>query len=224
MRPTIALVLSVLCATAGLVGCGRFAPGFIVTDNGDMIANTDENQRAQAVKTIRTQLDAQLGGHWRTEAAIAELPLYDPDDRHSDSGWQWPTATVTVTLVGDGSAPLPFKLEHLREVVYDYLSPRVDHPKHHLTVTVTDVTDAARFAALGSASADPAASQTARPASPAAPAGERRYTVQEGDTFADLSLAFYGTPEHWRRIAKANPALGDGPLKPGTVIVIPAKP
>ena len=54
--------------------------------------------------------------------------------------------------------------------------------------------------------------------------GEHRYTVQPGDSLAELSVAFYGTPDHWRRIADANPGTAGGLLKPGTMIVIPAKP
>lgn len=226
MRPSIILALSlIVIALCGLTGCGRFAPGFIIGENGEMIANNDENQRAQAVKTIRTQLDAQLGGHWRTEAAITELPVYQPDDRSRDSDWRWDKATVTVTLVGDGTAPLPFKAEELRNVVHEYLSPKVDHAKRNLVVTLTPVTDAARFTALGSAPATSAGTPlVANPAPAASPASERRYAIQPGDTFADLSTAFYGSPEHWRRIANANPGLADAPLKSGTVIIIPPKP
>ena len=54
--------------------------------------------------------------------------------------------------------------------------------------------------------------------------GERIYTIQPGDSLADISLAFYGTPDHWRRIADANPGTSAGVLKAGTAIVIPAKP
>jgi nucleoid-associated protein YgaU len=45
--------------------------------------------------------------------------------------------------------------------------------------------------------------------------------VQQGDTWADLSQAFYGSTQHWRHIAEANPGVE---LTPGREIVIPLKP
>jgi hypothetical protein len=45
-------------------------------------------------------------------------------------------------------------------------------------------------------------------------------SAQVSPCWADLSMAFYGSSQHWRLIAEANP----GELAPGREIVIPARP
>lgn len=285
MRPAIVLALAPLLVCLALAGCGRLAPGLIIGDDGEMLSATDANIRLTTVRTIERQLDAQLGKHWRCEAAIAELPVYGPHARHAEDGWMWPKLTATVTLIGDGAGAAQLTESEVSSAVVEYLAPKVERPARNLTVTVVSVTDAARFAARGGATppappaapvataplppptqpapplaqpalapqseqppAPPAAPSppvsTAPPAAPPRPApvapapalgvppagervlapGELRYTVQAGDSLAELSVAFYGTPDHWRRIADANPGTAGGQLKPGTVIVIPAKP
>jgi LysM repeat protein len=222
LSPFLLCGLALLCGLTA--GCGRMAPGFIMTSDGQMLANTDENQRAHTADTIRGQLDQQLGGHWLSSVAIAELPEYESDERGQEDGWRWAKATVAVELVGDGAAPATGKVEEVRAAVFDFLRRRVDRPKTNLTVTVTERTDPARFAALRAPGARPApaAAPAAIPA-PAAP-GQRSYTIQAGDTLADISTAFYGSPQHWRRIAEANPGLDAAHLQPGTVIAIPPAP
>jgi hypothetical protein len=290
MRPVAALAFAPLLACLALAGCGRLAPGLIIGEDGEMLSATDANIRLTTVRTIERQLDAQLGKHWRCEAAIAELPVFGPHERHAEDGWMWPKLTATVTLIGDGAGAALLTESEVSAAVVDYLAPKVERPARNLTVTVASVTDAARFAARGGAtppappaapvataplpppaqpapppaqpapaplpeppaaappapaSSQPAAAVTVAPPAapprpaPAAPApalgippagervlapGELRYTVQAGDSLAELSVAFYGTPDHWRRIADANPGTAGGQLRPGTVIVIPAKP
>lgn len=288
MRPS-AVAFILVCVA--LAGCGRVAPGLIIGEDGEMLSATDANIRLSTVRTIERQLDAQLGKHWRCEAAIAELPVYGPHARHAEDGWMWPKLTATVTLIGDGGGAPLLTASEVSSAVVEYLAPKVERPERNLTVTVASVTDAARFAARGGATpaappaapvataplpppaqpvpppaqpvpapqpeapvaqpsapspappttppvsaAPPAAPPRPAPAAPAPalgvpPAGERvlapgelRYTVQPGDSLAELSVAFYGTPDHWRRIADANPGTAGGQLRPGTVIVIPAKP
>lgn len=212
-----------LTALVLLTACGRFAPGFIVMDDGRTVANSDENNRQLVIGSIRTQLDAQLGGHWRTDVTLPELPVYESTEARSDypGGWRWTKATASVVVVGDGSAPLPMTTDAMRQAVVDYLSPKVERPSRNLSVTVTSVTDAVRFAALSSATTTPAAASTT---SANSSAGPRRYTVQAGDTLADISVVFYGSAQHWRLIRDANAGVDAGELKPGTVLVIPPKP
>lgn len=213
---------------------GRWAPGYLITDEGETLSNTDENKRALTINTIVKQLDQEVGEHWRTEATIAELPKYDrgsDDDR--SSGWMWPVATVTITLLGDGTAEPRLTEAQITKAVSDYLYHQVDRPKHNLRVTTTRVIDAQRFAAkpvkpakVGDASSTPTASadKSADPVvKPAVPASTtpQRYIVQTGDTWADLSQAFYGSNQHWRHLADANQG---GDLSAGREIVIPAKP
>jgi LysM repeat protein/predicted small lipoprotein YifL len=221
---TSAVTLLAAALLFSATGCGRYAPGFIVTDDGRTLANTDDNNRQLAIDSIRRQLDQQLGGHWRTAVTFVDLPVYEEGDERANltGGWRWPTATVTVELVGDGSAPLPMTTDAVHGMLDDYLAPKVDHPSRNLHITVTSTVDAPRFTALGApvASTTAAAPITITAGNGATPTANH-YTVQAGDTFADISFAFYGTPDHWRLIRDANPGVT---LKPGTVLTIPPKP
>ncbi len=219
-----------LLLTLTACGEGRWAPGYIVTSDGQMLSNNDENTRAVTIATIVANLSKDLGPHWRVEAAIAELPVYDASGldggRATNTGWLWPKATTTITLIGDGVVPLPVAEAEITRAVRDYLYRQVDKPHRNLTVTTTQVVDASRFAAKppaptagATASADgkTAVAATPRPAS----SPVTSYTAQAGDTWADLSQAFYGSAQHWRRLADANQG---GELTAGRQIVIPPKP
>ncbi|HEX3134321.1 MAG TPA: LysM domain-containing protein, partial [Planctomycetota bacterium] len=203
-----------------MTACGRFAPGYITTSDGQVLPMTDENVRATTISTIVSQLDAQLGGHWRVEAAIAELPVYDASDRSTTKDWLWPVATTTITLIGDGQGEPALNEAQVTAAVVDYLNDKVEKPKKNLHVTTTRVVDAQRFAAKAAAPAADQGKFVEKPAT-AAPSANRRYVVQAGDTWADLSQAFYGSPQHWRHLADANQ---NGELTAGREIVIPPKP
>lgn len=212
----IALVSCLAVALAGLSGCGERAPGIIITGDGRMLDNSAENNRVEAVRTIDSELQKPLGEHWRAVTTIAELPTWN--DERSDGDWQWQKATVTVALIGDGTAPLPISTDEVHDGVFKYLRGKVDRAKANLAVTVTQRIDTAAFAR-----ATPPPDQ-AQPVPPLAVAGPRTYTVQTGDTLADISSAFYGSPQYWRRIVDANPGLDPGQLKPGAVLTIPPAP
>jgi hypothetical protein len=201
-------------------GDGRWAPGYLVTNEGETLSNTDENKRTLTIRTITSQLDQQLGGHWRSETTIAELPKYESaSDRGDSSGWMWPKATVSVVLIGDGMGEPALSTEQVTTAVRDYLFHQVEKPHRNLTVTTMRVVDAARFSAKVQPAKTDADAPVTKPAT--GPAGAKRYIVQAGDTWADLSHAFYGTTQHWRHIADANQQVE---LTPGREIVIPVKP
>ena len=225
MRPTLLSCL-VIAAALVLPGCGRDAPGVIITEDGTVVANSAEYQRKRVLAAAVRQLDEQLGGHWRSAVAIAELPEWDGDQRSMGREWLWLKATVTVTLVGDGTAPLPESAEAVHDAISDYLRGKVDRPGRNLTVTVATVSDAARFAALSGAppATGPATANPAGPVAPPAPAGPRTYTVQRDDTLAVISAVFYGSPQYWKAILAANPGLAPEELRIGQVLVIPPKP
>lgn len=47
------------------------------------------------------------------------------------------------------------------------------------------------------------------------------YEVQKGDTLNSIAVRFYGDPNQWPRIKKANPDIKDDRIKPGMVLTIP---
>ena len=207
------LLLIVFTAVA-LSACGRWTPGYIITEDGTMLSNSDVNQRDVTVQTIRTQLDQQLGEHWRTQVDLPELPVYESDERNLSVSWMWEKANVTIMLVGDGTVPLTLSEKELHDEAVDYMYRKVHQPKKNLTVVVSQKVDAAQFATL---------KKPVEPAKPAKPdtSQPRHYTIQAGDTWADLSQAFYGSAQHWRFLSEANQG---GELTVGRSLMIPAKP
>lgn len=208
----IPLRLALPCLLAlACVGCGDGeSRGILITD-GFVGINSDANQRKLVAENIRTSLDADLAPHWRSAVSINELPAWEDGLREMDGTWVWPAATVAVELTGDGSgAPCPLGDAEISQAIRAYFAKRLVRkaPSGACTVAVTRVQAAA-----------PATAAAVAPAS-----GPRTYTVQAGDTLADISSAFYGSPQHWRRIQAANPGLDAGALKPGTVLAIPAAP
>ena len=163
-----------------LAGCGREAPGFIISEDGEMLSATDANIRLTTVKTIERQMNAQLGGHWRCEAVITELPIYGLNERAANDGWMWPTLTATVMLIGDGTGAAKLTEAEVSAAVIEYLSPKVERPKRNLKVSLASVTDAARFANRGGATPPtpaPAPAPVAQPVAPASPVATDRKSV-----------------------------------------------
>ena len=211
--PLLIVPLLLLCACND----GRWAPGYLISHDGQTLSNTDQNYRALTVDTIVRELDAQLGGHWRVEAAITELPRYEGSDGVASSGWSWAKATTSITLLGDGTGEPPLTEAQVTKAVKDYLYNKVDKAHRNLAVTTTRVVDAMRFAARPTAKREEIAEKPAVSSAPAT----RVYVIQAGDTWADLSQAFYGDSQHWRHLSDANHG---GELTAGRKIVIPPKP
>lgn len=210
LLPLLPLLLLVACTGRG-----------VVLSSGGIRDNTAENARAHVVALITSDLDAVLGADARAEVAIAGLPRWLTAGRSHREGWYWDQAGVQVDLVGGHGARPTLPASRVQAIVDRRLRPAV--LGDDLLVRVSAVEDPERFARLGGgptsaprvpAAADPAA-QSATP---------RRYTVQAGDTLADLSVAFYGTPQHWRIIRDANAGRADGELRAGQELVIPARP
>lgn len=219
-------LLPIVALLIALTACdnSRWAPGYLIGEDGETLSNTDENKRTLTIRTMVSQLDQALGQHWRTEISIAELPKFErgsDDDRtaSSTSGWVWPKATVAVTLLGDGAGEPAISDAEITKAITDYLYKQVERPSRNLTVAITRVVDAARFAATPPSTTKPTEVPTV--AKPASPPGTKRYVVQAGDTWAELSQAFYGSAQLWRHLAEANQS---SELTPGREILIPPKP
>ena len=85
------------------------------------------------------------------------------------------------------------------------------------------VTSGAEVAVAAPAAAAPARAAPVAPSDAPRSVAARTYTARVGDTLADLSLAFYGSPDHWRLIRDANPTIDFAALAGGEAIVIPAR-
>jgi LysM repeat protein len=54
------------------------------------------------------------------------------------------------------------------------------------------------------------------------PSGDRMYLVRENETASQISLKFYGTSKHWRRILDANDISNPQALRSGVTLRIPS--
>jgi LysM repeat protein len=68
---------------------------------------------------------------------------------------------------------------------------------------------------------EPDAEPAPRPVPPAPGTIPRTYTVEAGDTFASIAVAFYGEERAWFDIAQANPSVDPKRLQVGQSIVLP---
>jgi len=152
-------------------------------------------------RTIADALAAEVGVNWRVDVAINEDPTWS--DRAER--WLWEKTTASVILGGSGA--LSLSEDEIRAAVTRHLvsHQRSGSPKPVVTT---------RIERQG---LDPLRSS-------ATPGEGWSYTIKTGDTLADISSVFYGSPEHWRRILDANPGLRADALPVDTRIAIPPAP
>ncbi len=201
----LALLLSVLLLSA----CGdSLSRGIVITGDGKVGSNNARNQRENAQDTLRIAIEEDLGTGWTVRVAIDEPPVYVEERGNEDGVWRWEKLTARVEIVPPVGKQLDeAKLAELDRGSRDYLLKKV---------VKKDPARLALAVQAGVAAAVPAATMAKTEG------GARSYTIQSGDTLADISTAFYGTPQHWRAIQQANPGLDAGRLTVGAVIVIPA--
>ncbi len=217
MRPLIAAALFIYLVGLPLLCLSSCAQqpegtrgfGAVITDNG-IKSNTDRNQRDDVIQHLTRDIDAALAPNWTARVRIDELPTWVTGNDPTDGDWRWHQATVHITLLGSGS--LAHSIEEIRQGVSDYLAPQVIAAKTHLSVNVV----------IEPLAQTPVA--TVATATTVAVSGPRTYTIQAGDTLADISTLFYGAPEHWRLIVNANPGLNPAALAAGSVLTIPPRP
>jgi len=220
------------CLSLASAACFGGRPhGVVVDTDGSMLSMTAENMRLVHGHRLAETLQHELGEGWQAQAQINQLPIWDEDH---DPKWYYPRASVTLLLrppdgqsldherigelareafgyrVGDGNDP---QLLELRVEMTEELQPPPDRP--------LPAADAEGVETVEPETDDPAAEPAA--ATPV-DAGGWQYRIEAGDTLAAISSAFYGSPQHWRRIAEANPELDPAALTAGTSIRIPAPP
>jgi nucleoid-associated protein YgaU len=208
MRLLLVPVLALFC-TACVDDGTRSGGGVLITNDGRFVANTDVNAKAETERAIVTSLTERLGPAWQVAVQIQELPDLHGDPAAGMPEWRWAAAHAQVVLRGAGPPPRP--VAAVQGAVERYLTKKLAH--RATGPVVVTVTVQAPLADVAPAPAPVVA--------PAVTGGARRYTVQAGDTWADLSTAFYGSPEGWRTIRDAN----GGAERPtvGTVVVIPVR-
>jgi hypothetical protein len=203
------LVLTILAFSA----CGDEANrGIVITGDGKVGSNSARNQHESAQDVLRIAIEDDLGKGWGVKVTIDEAPVWveersmHPGGWGSDGAWRWDRITATVELAPPaGQQVSDAKRADLEEGARKHLLTKLRKKDPALVAYSLKVVE-----------------PTAVVAAPVVPlsTGQRSYLVQPNDTLADISTAFYGSPQHWRLIAQANP----GGTQAGQTIVIPAQP
>jgi nucleoid-associated protein YgaU len=207
LKPSI-LVASCAVLLLALSGCDSMSRGIVFTGNGKVGANNARNQRENAQDAVRVAIEDDLGQGASVSVEIEELPIWIESDIGGDGAWKWPRLTARVVVNPPAGKTLPpAKLAEYTTDVGGYLLAKVvkkDPQQFNLSLSEGAV-----------------APSSLPPASAPAAAGPRSYVVQEGDTLALISTAFYGSPQHWRRILEANPGVAAEAVKPGVRLLVP---
>ena len=190
------LRLSAIIMLACLGGCGR-EEGLVVTHDGRLVTETPEIANREFSHRLAQRAADIAGNNWKATTVIDETPvmhLVKADE------YGWKTLNIHLTLVPPrgvaSDAGVVSRVEAAVRDMAHYRVPRSD--AIHLQTVVVEA---------------------------GAPLpGSQHYTSVAGDTWAGISTAFYGTTQHWRLIADANPGVDAAPLPAGSALVIPPKP
>jgi hypothetical protein len=119
----------------------------VIVADGPIWADTADAYRNAIAEVIRLRLGMRFGPYWIAVAAIREWPRIYPDPLDPGRNvWLWPRARVTVVVIGNGMAVLPFVADDIRNAVLAFMRDRVADPAHNLTVEIVTLTDPSRFA------------------------------------------------------------------------------
>jgi nucleoid-associated protein YgaU len=202
LHSLVSVAVSAGLLTIALNGCAGSraeathprANGLIITHDGRMVADTADIAREELIYILQKRSREAAGPDWKSTVAIAELPQFEivrPEE------WGWKTITISLTLVPPANAT---QIDEGRARAIEAASKLVEFRVRNR--------------------ADIGLATTVLAAGVAAP-GSSRYTVVTGDTLAGISTAFYGTSQHWRMIADANPGVE---IIAGAELSIPPKP
>jgi hypothetical protein len=188
----------VLCALLGAVmGCARDANGMVITHDGRMVSETPDVARDELAWRLGQRAADAAGTGWHAVVTIDEAPTLHAV-KADEFGWK--TMTVHVTLVPPVGGVVTDAIQAKAEsAVRDGVNPRIR------SLSALELT------------------LTALKAGTPAP-GSQSYTTVAGDTWVGISIAFYGSAQHWRLIADANPGIDGAHMMAGTTLIIPPKP
>ena len=176
-----------------LSACNRESTGFVTTHDGRLVAETAEVSRDEFAHRAGLRAAEAAGPEWRAQAAISELPRRD---EVTADEWGWKSLPIELVLIAPAGTVTDGAAARAEEAVRKIAIYRVHRS--------ADIAIATRIQIAG----EPAP-------------GSTRYTAVAGDTWAGISAAFYGTSQHWRVIADANPGVE---AQAGVDLVIPPKP
>lgn len=213
-----ALVLLLAACAGGDANGPRV--GVVIAPDGTWLKQTPENLRRVHQQVVAGKLDERFGGSGAFAVTIDRLPRWREAMDERDNG-QWIYDEVAVTIACTGTTTLAVDAVAAGEVVQANLGRKQERQGRRIPVSLVQPAAPAAPVAVAETSPPPALA-VAEAAPPTA--ALRHYRVQPGDTLADISTVFYGTPQHWRRIVEANPGLDPATLTAGTDLVIPPKP
>ena len=145
--------------------------------------------------TLVTERLARLVQKTTGNSATVTIATPPQWERYAAERYSWETVTVTIRLPAG-----TYDHRRLTEVVRDDLALQVPHRDSVQVV-------------LGEPLAAGAVAQGVGPIT--------TYTVQPGDTLAQITALHYGSTTGWKRIVEANPGLDPAHLEPGRTITIP---
>lgn len=181
-----------------LAACAGGRQGIVISGDGAVADNTPDRAKAHAEQLVAQALERD-----DATVVITPGPRWRSESRTRAEGWYWDMARIDITVSGT--------------VTDQERADLIDAAMDALDGTMTGGNDSLLVTVSGGALAP-----MATPAQ--ITTSVRRYTITSGDTMADISTAFYGTPQHWRAILAANPGLDPAHLVAGVQIVIPAQP
>ncbi len=180
-----------------LVACGSMQ--FRINNDGSMERVSPEDVTEERGQQLATHIDKMLGPGWRSSVAINPDPYYASDEKDFNSWW-WDRALVQILITGGP--------DQQTDTVNRAAVERRIQSRMRDWMTQMNALDIQSTVVISNVPLEQAVEQ-------------QRYVVQKGDTLAMISTAFYGTPDHWRRLAEANGLDMEQPLTAGTSLIIP---
>ena len=183
-------------ATAGLLGATLLLSACLGPQRYTLDANGEwVQQTPENIRDLHTRdWVSDISVSNLQGMAIEELPVNKALDRDEPSEWMY-EETLTMTLYW---REMPAQKTPTEELIRDQAKKHLNSQtklafSHEL---ISESNSAQRLA-------------------------NTVYRVRAGDTLAAISIAFYGNPQHWQDIVRANEGLDPANLLAGTQIIIP---
>lgn len=240
-RSTVWTLASVGLMAVFVVACTPQRRSAVEASQAPTAAHDEDAARALGADLFRQHYQERIaralgtaaGVGWRAQVTI----LGNPDPASAVPGaapdaWHWAEAAVSVTLIGardaedariDGPTIEHFVTRVMREKMSDsdpltvIVRQRREGEEETEAVAV-DIDQQMPLIEVDEPLPSPIPDQSVYRGP------VTLYTVQPGDTWADISIAFYGTPNLWRLVLSANPDMAARELQAGRQIRVPSDP